>query len=68
LLKRKSRRGKIFYSCSEYPKCKYALWNEPLSEPCPQCEWPILTLKVTKKFGKEKLCPQEGCGFKEEVE
>jgi len=30
MLKRKSRRGKVFYSCSTYPQCKYATWNEPI--------------------------------------
>jgi len=68
ILKRTSRRGKIFYSCSEYPKCKYAIWNEPLNEKCPKCGWPILTLKITKRKGKEKVCPQEDCDFVESVE
>ncbi len=61
LLKKKSRRGKIFYSCSTYPKCDYALWNEPVTEPCPQCGWPVLTLKVTKHDGVRKVCPQKDC-------
>ncbi|MCK7577420.1 MAG: topoisomerase DNA-binding C4 zinc finger domain-containing protein [Chromatiales bacterium] len=43
MLKRKSRYGKIFYSCARYPDCKYAVWNLPLKEPCPKCGWPILT-------------------------
>lgn len=64
MLKRKSRYGKYFYSCSTYPKCKYAIWNEPLNEKCPKCGWPILTKKITKKYGTEKVCPQEGCGYK----
>jgi DNA topoisomerase-1 len=63
ILKRKSRYGKIFYSCSAYPKCKYALWNEPLNEPCPKCGWPILTTKITKKHGTQKVCPQKECGY-----
>lgn len=67
LLKRKSRYGKIFYSCSTYPECKYAVWNEPLNEPCPQCGWPILTLKTTKRRGTEKVCPQKECGYAEPV-
>ncbi len=67
LLKRKSRRGKIFYSCARYPDCDYALWNEPLNEPCPSCGWPILSLKVTKRKGAEKQCPQKECDFKEAV-
>lgn len=63
ILQRKSRRGKIFYSCSRYPDCKYALWNEPIKEVCPNCKWPILTVKTTKKKGREKLCPQPNCGY-----
>lgn len=63
LLKRKARSGKIFYSCSEYPKCKYALWNAPIAESCPTCSWPILTVKITKKQGAEKVCPQKDCKY-----
>jgi len=68
ILTRKSRRGKVFYSCSEYPDCDYALWNEPRKEPCPKCDWPILTVKTTKSRGTEKVCPQKDCDFSEKVE
>ncbi len=68
ILERKSRRGKIFYSCSGYPDCKYAIWNEPIDEKCPQCSWPILTIKITKRSGKQKICPQEKCGFAEKID
>ncbi|QSA96803.1 type I DNA topoisomerase [Methylococcus sp. EFPC2] len=63
LIKRKSRFGKLFYSCSTYPTCSYAAWNPPLAEPCPNCGWPILTLKTTKRRGTEKVCPQKECGY-----
>jgi DNA topoisomerase-1 len=63
LLERKSRFGK-FYSCATYPKCTYAVWNPPLNEPCPNCSWPILTLKTTKRYGTEKVCPRKECGYK----
>ncbi len=63
MLMRKSRYGKIFYSCSSYPDCKYAVWNEPVDEACPDCNWPILTLKTTKRKGAEKICPQKECGY-----
>jgi DNA topoisomerase-1 len=68
MLKRKSRNGKIFYSCEHYPECKYAVWNLPLDEPCPKCDWPMLTQKVTKRRGTEKVCPQKDCDFAEQVE
>ncbi|BAN68096.1 type I DNA topoisomerase [endosymbiont of unidentified scaly snail isolate Monju] len=65
LMQRKSRRGKVFYSCSTYPKCDYAVWNQPIAEPCPQCGWPVLTIKTTKRRGTEKVCPQQDCSFAE---
>ncbi len=68
MLQRKSRYGKIFFSCSTYPTCKYATWNEPLKAPCPKCHWPILTLKITKRWGTEHACPQKECGHKEKVD
>ncbi len=68
MLKRRSRSGKIFYSCSRYPDCKYAIWNEPLVETCPNCSWPILTIKTTKRRGTEKVCPQKECGHTEEYQ
>jgi len=68
MLKRKSRRGKIFYSCSTYPDCDYAVWNEPVEGPCPDCNWPMLTIKTTKKRGTERVCPQQDCKFSESFE
>ncbi len=65
LLEKKSRYGKIFFSCSTYPECKYAVWNEPVPGPCPDCGWPILTVKTTKRRGTERVCPQKECGFAE---
>lgn len=63
ILQRKSRRGKIFYSCERYPNCDYAIWNEPIAKPCPQCHWPILSIKTTKSRGTEIVCPQKNCNY-----
>lgn len=68
LIERKSRYGKLFYSCNTYPDCKYATWNPPVAETCPQCGWKVLTIKTTKRWGVEKVCPQKECGWKEQIE
>ncbi|MFV2030219.1 type I DNA topoisomerase [Neisseria sp. S1] len=68
LVERKSRYGKLFYSCSTYPDCNYATWNPPIAESCPKCNWPVLTIKTTKRWGVEKVCPQKECGWKEQIE
>ena len=67
LIERKSRYGKLFYSCNTYPDCKYAVWNPPVAEPCPKCGWPVLTIKTTKRRGTEKVCPQKECGYIEPI-
>jgi len=64
-LEKKSRRGKIFYSCSKYPKCKKALWNKPIDKPCPECGAPYVTEKSTKRRGTEHVCDSEGCSWVE---
>ena len=63
---KKGRYGK-FIGCANYPKCKYATWTPPVAEPCPQCHWPILTIKTTKRRGTEKVCPQKECGYAEQI-
>jgi DNA topoisomerase I len=68
LQRKKSRRGKLFYSCSTYPTCDYAVWNEPLAEPCPKCGWPVLTIKTTQRKGTEKVCPQKECSYSEPMD
>jgi DNA topoisomerase-1 len=37
LLERRSRRGRTFYGCSNYPKCDFTTWTRPLPQPCPNC-------------------------------
>ena len=37
IVARKTKRGKIFYGCSGYPKCDYATWYKPTGEVCPKC-------------------------------
>jgi DNA topoisomerase-1 len=68
MVSRKSRYGKIFYSCSRYPDCKFAVWNEPLDEPCPKCGFLMMTKKETKRNGKQKVCPIKNCGHAEPLE
>lgn len=57
LVQRQSRKGKIFYGCSEYPKCNYALWNRPVAQQCPNCEFPLMEEKMTQRDGYHLQCP-----------
>ncbi len=63
IIERKSRNGKLFFACNKYPDCKFASWNKPVAEACPQCESPYL-VERTKNGEIYSGCPKKGCGFK----
>jgi DNA topoisomerase-1 len=63
VVERKSRRGKIFFGCSNYPDCDFVLWNRPIAEKCPQCGAAFLTEKITKKHGRQLICHNEDCDY-----
>jgi DNA topoisomerase-1 len=68
IVERRSRFGKVFYSCSNYPECKFAIWYKPVPRPCPQCGAPFLVEKYSKKTGPYIACFKKECGYKEEPE
>ena len=37
LVERKSRKGRTFYGCANYPECDFSSWKRPLATPCPNC-------------------------------
>jgi DNA topoisomerase-1 len=37
LVERKTRKGRVFYGCANYPACEFTSWKRPLPQPCPQC-------------------------------
>jgi len=65
IVERRSRFGKVFYSCANYPNCKFAVWYKPVPRPCPQCGAPFLTEKYSKKTGPYIACYKKECGYKE---
>ncbi|MDH5384477.1 MAG: type I DNA topoisomerase [Candidatus Aminicenantes bacterium] len=68
LVRRKTRRGKIFYGCSTFPKCQFATWDEPVPIPCPECGRPFV-LKKDLLRGKPYLyCSDEKCSHKEDIQ
>ncbi|MCC6847479.1 MAG: type I DNA topoisomerase [Deltaproteobacteria bacterium] len=67
ILEKRSRRGKIFYSCNRYPDCKFASWDRPVAMPCPLCRAPFVVEKTTKRAGTVRRCLKEGCDFQEAV-
>ncbi|MFA5228206.1 MAG: type I DNA topoisomerase [Candidatus Paceibacterota bacterium] len=55
LIQKKSKRGKIFYGCPNWPDCDFALWDKPTGNYCPKCN----SLMVEK--GKKEKCSNKNC-------
>ena len=64
------KRGKAkraFYGCSNYPECKFAIWDKPVARPCPACGAAFLVEKNQKSGPRMLVCRNEACDFKEEI-
>ncbi|MCK4485912.1 MAG: type I DNA topoisomerase [Desulfobacterales bacterium] len=64
LVVRRSKRGKLFYGCTRYPSCTFAIWDKPVPVMCPKCGAPFLVERSTKKEGPHLRCLNKECGHK----
>ena len=67
LTERRSKRGKPYYGCANYPACKFVVWQRPVASPCPKCAAPFLLVRANR--GKRFLaCWREGCDYRREAD
>ncbi len=66
IIRRRSRKRRIFYGCSNYPECNFVSWEEPIKEKCPDCGG-LMTVKETKKEIRKK-CINKDCGYVDKKE
>jgi DNA topoisomerase-1 len=63
IAEKRSKRGRVFYGCSNYPKCQFVLWNKPVPKKCPECGAPFLVEKTSKTKGEYLACINKECGY-----
>jgi DNA topoisomerase-1 len=68
IVRKKTRKGRIFHGCSKYPDCDFATWDEPLPKPCPECGREFVLRKNLIKGEPFLHCSNEECEYKETVE
>ncbi|MGL5330743.1 MAG: type I DNA topoisomerase, partial [Peptostreptococcaceae bacterium] len=59
IIQRKSKKGKAFYGCSNYPNCDFVSWAKPTEEVCEECG-SYMVEKVTKSETKN-VCSNKEC-------
>jgi DNA topoisomerase-1 len=55
VVRKTKKRGKVFYGCANYPTCNFAIWDRPLSTPCPNCGG-LLTVAQGKQVAVCTAC------------
>lgn len=63
IIERRSKKGRIFYGCDQYPGCDYVSWDKPTGKPCPNCE--TMLVEKRSRAGAKLNCPS--CSYSEEV-
>ncbi|MBD2870750.1 type I DNA topoisomerase [Paenibacillus arenilitoris] len=63
IIERRSKKGRIFYGCDQYPGCDYVSWDKPTNKPCPQCD--TMLVEKRNRSGARLQCPS--CDYSEEV-
>ena len=67
LTERRSRRGKLYYGCANYPTCRFVVWQRPVAGACPKCAAPFLLARANR--GKRYLaCWREGCDYRRDAD
>ena len=46
---KRSKRGREFYGCSNYPKCDFVSWDKPIQTPCPKCNGLMVERQIKNK-------------------
>lgn len=62
---RRSKKGRKFYGCSNYPDCDFVTWDQPTDERCPTCG--EMLVKKASRAGTVLKCSRKGCNFREIV-
>lgn len=64
ILERRSKKGKYFYGCDQYPGCDFVSWDKPIPAKCPECA--SLMVEKRNRAGVTHQCTK--CDHKEAVE
>lgn len=56
LAERRTRRGRSFFGCSNYPDCTFSTWHRPVPDTCPACGYVGAEQRATKARGEYRRC------------
>jgi DNA topoisomerase-1 len=61
IIERKTRKGRTFYGCANYPECDWTSWKRPVAAPCQHCGGLLVVVK-------KGLAECTVCGERQEID
>ena len=66
LVERKTRKGRTFFGCNNYPECEFTSWKRPIEQPCPNCQGLLVIankrevqcIKCEETFLQDNIIPE----------
>lgn len=68
ILERRSKKGRTFYGCSNYPQCSFVSWDRPLPKTCPRCAANLVEKKAFRGSKVSVRCSNKECDYQEKQE
>ncbi len=65
IVERRSKKGRLFYGCNNYPKCSFVSWDKPLERACPQCGAFLVEKKGYRSSPPSVRCSNKDCDYRE---
>ncbi|MBQ6353332.1 MAG: type I DNA topoisomerase [Lachnospiraceae bacterium] len=59
IVRKKTRKGRVYYGCENNPECDFMSWQKPISQKCPRCGGYMI------ERGQYNLCHDSACGYRE---
>lgn len=57
LVERRTKKGRVFYGCANYPECDWSSWKRPLPQPCPNCQG--LLVQKNRQWAQCLACEEQ---------
>lgn len=66
IIVRKSKKGRVFYGCSNYPQCDFISWDKPSGDICTECS--SYMVEKNNKSETKIICSNKECKNEKKVE
>ena len=65
IVERRTRKGRMFFGCANYPACTFTSWDRPTGRACPVCGQMLVSKRARRGAPTPVVCSNKACEYKE---